>query len=254
MAILKILGSSNAIPDDNHENTHMAFVGEGRTVLVDCVSNPVLRLQSAGIDFIDDLSDVIVTHFHPDHVSGIPLLLMNMWLLGRKNPLSIYGLHYTLDRVEGMMDYYGWSEWPDFFPVVFHRLPEGEMAHVMESDEFSIVASPVQHIIPAIGLRVEYRPSQYVVVYSCDTGPCDQVLRLAEKADLLIHEAGGAIFGHTSAQRAGEIAQRAGAKSLLLIHYPTGTRATGDLVRQARASFTGEVRLAEDFMEIELER
>ncbi len=35
-----ILGSSNAIPSQEHENTHMVVVGEERMVLIDCVSNP----------------------------------------------------------------------------------------------------------------------------------------------------------------------------------------------------------------------
>lgn len=102
MPKLIILGSSNAIPDARHENTHMVIVGEQRTVLVDCVSNPILRLQRAGVEF-DNLTDLILTHFHPDHVSGVPLLLMNMWLMGRRRSLSIYGLHHTLDRIEGLM-------------------------------------------------------------------------------------------------------------------------------------------------------
>ena len=116
MAKLIILGSSNAIPDEKHENTHMAVVGDKRTVLIDCVSNPILRLPQAGIEF-NALTDLVLTHFHPDHVSGVPLLLMNMWLLGRKNPLNIYGLHHTLSRIEDLMGFYAWENWPNFFPV-----------------------------------------------------------------------------------------------------------------------------------------
>ena len=83
-----ILGSSNAIPTPEHENTHLAVVGEERMVLIDSVSNPILRLQQAGLDF-NDLTDVILTHFHPDHVSGVPLLLMGMWLMGRVEPVAL---------------------------------------------------------------------------------------------------------------------------------------------------------------------
>ena len=61
-----ILGSSNAVPSINHENTHLVIVGEERTILVDCVSNPIVRLEQAGVDF-NDLTDIVITHFHPDH-------------------------------------------------------------------------------------------------------------------------------------------------------------------------------------------
>jgi ribonuclease Z len=250
MPKLIILGSSNAIPDENHENTHMVIIGKERTVLIDCVSNPILRLQKAGVDF-NNLTDLILTHFHPDHVSGVPLLLMNMWLMGCRNPLNIYGLHYTLDRIEGLMGFYSWSEWPDFFPVAFYRLPEQEMTPMLESDEFKIVASPVQHMVPTIGLRVEF--TRKSLAYSCDTEPCAQVVRLAEGADVLIHESDGALQGHSSAAQAGEAARQAEVGTLYLIHYPTGQYVSGDLVAEARQRFKGPVSLAEDFMTLEFD-
>lgn len=251
MSKVIILGSSNAVPSKEHENTHLVIVGEKRTILVDCVSNPVVRLEQAGIDF-NELTDIIITHFHPDHVSGMPLLLMDMWLMGRTKPLNIYGLHYTLDRLEELMGFYGWAEWPHFFPVGFYRLPESEMTQVLDCEDFNIHASPVHHMIPTIGLRVECKNPGTVLAYSCDTEPCEQTVRLAGGADILIHEAGGAAFGHSSAEQAGEIATRAEVGKLYLIHYPTGRFANGDITLEARRAYKGEVILAKDFMTIEL--
>jgi ribonuclease Z len=245
-----ILGSSNAIPTADHENTHMVVVGEDRTVLVDCVSNPILRLEKAGLDF-NNLTDLILTHFHPDHVSGVPLLLMDMWLMGRNQPLNIYGLHHTLDRMESLMGSYGWSEWPDFFPVAFYRLPAQEMTTVIDCLDFRIYSSPVRHLLPTIGLRFEFNHTKKVMAYSCDTEPCAQVVRLAEGADTLIHEAAGAARGHSSAAQAGEIASRAEVGNLYLIHYPTGKYANTDLVAEARLRYPGSVSLAKDFMELD---
>lgn len=226
----------------------MLVVGERRMLLIDCVSNPIVRLEKAGIDF-NNLTDIIVTHFHPDHASGIPLLLMDMWLMGRQAPLNIYGLHYTLDRVETMMNLYNWSEWPHFFPVVFYRLPSNEMTSVLSCDDFIVHASPVHHMIPNIGLRIQF-PNQKVMAYSCDTEPCDEVVRLSADVDVLIHEATGESPGHSSAKQAGEIGQKAGAKKIFLIHYPTGRFARSGLVEEAKSVFSGEVELAKDFMEI----
>ncbi|MBI3161803.1 MAG: ribonuclease Z, partial [Chloroflexi bacterium] len=152
MAKVVILGSSNAISHKGHENTHMVIVGETRTVLVDCVSNPLMRLEQAGVDF-NTITDIIVTHFHPDHVSGVPLLLMDMWLMGRRGAVNICGLHHTIDRLETLMGLYSWDKWPDFFPVSFTRLPASEMILALDCPEFRIYSSPVQHLIPTIGLR-----------------------------------------------------------------------------------------------------
>ncbi len=247
-----ILGSSNAIPSLEHENTHMVVIGEQRMVLVDCVSNPILRLEKAGLDF-NDLTDLILTHFHPDHVSGVPLLLMDMWLMGRRKPLNVYGLHHTLDRIEDLMGFYGWSDWPDFFPVSFCRLPGEEMTTVLDCPDFRVLSSPVRHLLPTLGLRFEFNHTRKVMAYSCDTEPCAQVVRLAEGADVLLHEAAGAARGHSSAEQAGEIATQAEAGSLYLIHYPTGKFAGGDLVAEAARKYQGNIRLAEDFMSLEFD-
>ncbi len=250
MAKVIILGSSNAVPTPGAENTHFVVVGKQRTLLVDSVSNPVVRLEQAGVDF-NRLTDVIITHFHPDHVSGLPLLLMDMWLMGRQRPLNIYGLHYTLDRVEGLMGFYNWANWPNFFPVVFYRLPAAEMTVALDCPDFTVYASPVHHMVPNIGLRVEFKDSQKVMAYSCDTSPCEEVVRLAEGADALLHEATGEQWGHSSAKQAGETARRAEVGRLYLIHYATGKYAQGDLVAEAKSAFQGEVILAKDFTTLE---
>ncbi len=250
MSKVIILGTSNAIPTLEHENTHMAVVGAEKTVLVDCGSNPIVRLEQAGIQ-LDQITDVILTHFHPDHISGMPLLLMDMWLAGRRKPLSLHGLDYTLDRLEDLMGFFGWKNWPGFFPVDFDHVPSEEMALILDSRDFRVYGSPVHHLLPTIGLRFEFDHSQHVMAYSCDTEPCEQVVRLAAGADVLMHEAAGAGRGHSSPEQAGTIAAQAEVGRLLLIHYPTGKYAGGDPVAEASRSYQGEVGLAQDFMELD---
>lgn len=252
MAKLIILGSSNAVASQENENTHMILVGKNRNVMVDCVNNPIRRLEQINISF-HDLTDMILTHFHPDHVSGVPLLLMDMWLQGRRKPLNIYGLHYTLDRMERLMTMYSWADWPGFFPVAFHRLPANEMTPVMECEEFIIFSSPVRHLIPTIGLRFEFKQSKKVLAYSCDTEPCEEVVHLAQGAELLIHEAAGASQGHSSAEQAGRIASQAEVDGLYLIHYPTGEYADKNILEEAQRTYRGEVKLAIDFMELDFD-
>jgi len=250
MPKLVILGSANAIPDEKHDNTHLALAGQERALLVDCGSNPLLKLARVGIA-LDRLMDLALTHFHPDHVSGVPMLLMNMWLLGRKKPLMIHGLSHTLDRVEGLMEFYDWGTWPNFFRVEFNRLPEKEKAPVVECDEFRVWASPVRHLVPTIGLRIEFLQSGKAAAYSCDTEPCDEVMRLAAGADVLFHEAAGAYPGHSSAIQAGKAARQAEVGALYLIHYPVHKGDPQGLLAEARMTFPGQVALAEDYLTLE---
>ncbi|MEE8120152.1 MAG: MBL fold metallo-hydrolase [Anaerolineales bacterium] len=251
MPELIILGSAAAIPNLEHDNSHMMIQTGDGVVLIDCGTAPMLRLERVGIPTVE-ITDIILTHFHPDHISGLPLLLMSMWLGGRRKALRIYGLHHCLKRVEDLMGFYQWGDWPDFFPVAFHRLPENERVMVLEHGDVTIYSSLVCHVIPTIGLRVEANSTGKVIAYSCDTEPCQAVINLAQGAGVLIHEATGESVGHSSAAQAGATARDAGVDSLYLIHYPVGDFDVATLVEEARGTFAGDIRLAEDFMRIEL--
>jgi ribonuclease Z len=249
MARVVFLGTASAVAYEGHQNTHLVVEGDEHIILIDCVGNPVLRLQQIGIHF-NDLTDLMITHFHPDHVSGLPLLLMNMWLLGRERPLCVYGSPHSMSRIEKMMNLFDWEEWPDMFPVVLHRLPMNEMTQALKSDDIQIFTSPVEHLIPTLGLRIEFTTKDFVIGYSCDTDPCPQTVDLASDGDILIHEAAGALDGHSSPAEAGEIAQKAGVNKLYLIHYSLYEQDVQTMLEEARKTFSGEVIVAEDFMEI----
>lgn len=253
MSQIIILGSASAVPNAIADNTHLLIRQGNRSILVDCASNFMRHLPRAGIQF-DQITDIILTHFHPDHVSGLPLLLMGMWLLGRKKPLTIYGLDHALERTRKMMELFDWESWPDFFQVTFCNILEQEMNIVFENADLRVYSSPVNHLIPTIGLRFEFIADGMSVAYSCDTEPCPQVVRLGKDVDILIHEAAGHSFGHSSSSQAAEVASKAGAKQLYLIHYPPQKEKQGVLLEDAKKIFDGPVRLAQDFMEIEIKR
>jgi ribonuclease Z len=250
MAKLVILGSANAVTSPHHENTHLVIIGAENTLLIDSPGNPLVRLKKLGLP-LEQISDLVLTHFHPDHVSGVPLLLMDLWLLGRKSPLLVHGLDYTLKRIEQVLELYNWSHWPGFYPIHFNRLPEQEMIPVVERGEFRLFASPVNHMVPNIGLRVEFPNSDKAMAYSSDTEPCQQVVRLAQGVDVLIHEAAGEARGHTSPRQAGQVARAAEVNALYLIHYPCWDVDPKPFIAEAQETFAGQVDLAVDLMEIE---
>lgn len=251
MTKLTILGTASAIPDESHYNTHMAIESTQGVILIDCPGTPILRLKKCGID-PNNVTDLIVTHFHPDHTNGIPLLLMHLWLLGRQTILNIHGLDHSIERIKAVMKLYGWHQWPNFYPVTFKIIEEHDLTQVLVTDDLKIFSSPVCHLLPTIGLRIELIHKHKVIAYSSDTEPCPSLLDLARDADILIHEATGEGPGHTSPMQAGQIATQAGASKLMLIHYPVNHVDQHDLVAQASQTFQGEVVVAEDLMEIEL--
>ena len=247
MGKIVILGSANAVPDVNQENTHFYIEAGNRNILVDCGSNPLQVLPANGIQ-PNALTDIIITHFHPDHVSGLPLLLMDLWLMGRREPLAIYANHHALSRIEKMMELFEWHDWPNFYPVSFNEISDREMHLAIADSAIEIYTSPVKHLIPTIGLRIEFIAEEKVVAYSCDTEPCQAVVHLAKEADILIHETSGALKGHSSPAQAAQIASEAGAKKLLYIHYPTKRKKTNDaeMIAEGKKFFNAPIDLARD--------
>lgn len=249
MPKLIVLGSSTNIPDAAHENTHLALVDNERLVLIDGGGNPFVRLREAGLDE-KKLTDIVMTHFHPDHVSGIPLLLMAIGLSDREEQLDIYANEHCLGLMEQLLGFYEWHTWHSF-PVTFHTVEEEEMRVLIETKEFKIYTSPVKHFIPTIGMRFEFIKSGKVIAFSCDSAPTPSLIPLAKDADVLIHEAAGASPGHSSALQAGEIASEANVKSLYLIHYPVGDFDYHSLIDEAAQAYKGPIKMAEDFLEFD---
>jgi|WetSurMetagenome_2_1015567.scaffolds.fasta_scaffold122110_2 ribonuclease Z len=250
MMHMVVLGSANAVPQAGQENTHLLARTSERSVLIDCGDNPITHFQKMQVD-LDRLTDLVLTHFHPDHVAAMPLLLMDMWLVGRKSPLRVHGLEPVIERAKALMDLFEYNNWPGFYPLEYHCVSGEEMSVVIDEPDIRVLGSPVRHMIPTMGLRIEDQVTQKVVAYSCDTEPCPQVVRLGKDADLLIHEATGKSLGHSSPAQAAEIANQAGARELCLIHYP-GDSPNGALTAEAAAIFKGSVILARDLMEFHL--
>lgn len=133
----------------------------------------------------------------------------------------------------------------------------------LDDNGVRVTAILVQHapVFPALAYRFD-TPSGSVV-FSGDTGPCDNVARLARDADYLVHEVidVGSIAdrvaklpnrdnivnhlteSHTSPEDAGRIAARAGVKTLILSHLVPGDSEIAEekWEARARAEFDGEV-------------
>lgn len=249
MGKLIFLGTGAAIADSNQQNSQI-FLEEGdHQILVDSGNSPVI-LKERGVDILK-ITDLILTHFHPDHVGTLPQLLMVMWLLGRKQPLHIYGLRDTLDRVEEMMNLYLWREWPGFFAVIFHRVSEELPSLLIHTPTLRVYGSPVRHLLPTMGLRFDCLKSKKAIAYSSDTEPCPEMIELAKSADILIHEGAGAAKGHSSPSQAAQVAKEADVRLLYLIHYCAGNLKAAQVEREVQSVFSGKFIIAQDGLRLD---
>jgi ribonuclease Z len=245
MEKITILGSANAVAKSDQQNAHLLFETGSRKIMVDCGDHAAASLARAGVE-INQVTDLILTHFHADHVGSLPLVIMDMWLEKRVEPLTIYGLEITIEKAKKLLDLFDWQKWANMFPVNFVTVGEAGFPKMIADDEVVVSVLPVLHLIPTIGLRFQFTGGR-TVVYSCDTEPCDALNTLADNADILLQEAAGPGKGHTSPEQAGEIAARCGVKQLVLIHYDA-RRGKQMLLSEAQALYGGKVVVAEDGM------
>jgi ribonuclease Z len=250
MPELIFMGTSSAVAGLGRENTHYLLIGDRSMILIDCGGNPIRRILEAGRNY-ERLTDVVLTHFHPDHVSGLPLLIMDLWILGRTKPLSIYGPEHAVIRAEKMVDLFGMDQWDGLYPLDFRSVEVQAGKEILKNSEFIFRTIPTDHTLPGLGYQIEHRKSGFRIVISGDTSPTEELELAARGVDVLIHEAGGDYQGHTSAQQAGQIARKSGVGKLYLVHYSLHNQTRDDLVRSAQAEFTGKVIAAEKFFRIE---
>ena len=248
MSGITILGSAFAIASASRENTHLLVRSKNRNILIDCGNNPVGKLGQVGME-LNSITDLVLTHAHADHMGALPLLLMDMWLQRRESALPINGLEYTLEHARRLLEVFHWGEWQNMYPVDFNVVEEKPKTRLIEDENLVLTASPVQHSIPNICTRIDLLDIQKSIVYSSDTAPCTNLVELATGADVLIQEAAGPGKIHTSPEEAGKMADEAGVKRLILIHFDPNKPAE-DQISEAKRNFSGRVEMACDLMKV----
>jgi len=254
------LGTSGAIPSPERDTTSLVFVADGAAALIDCGGSPVRKLWLAGVDPLD-LACVVITHVHPDHAYGLPALVQNLVLLGRRDELVVRCRPEHVDPLRTLLGLFGQWERPGMFPLRLAPVALGEQAHAFDLGPLRFTTSPVEHgAMPNFALRADGPGRASGVVYSSDTGPCEAVVRLARGADTLIHEATfpdrdrGRFGTHSTAGEAGEIAARAGVRRLILTHVEADYHGEIDaLAAEARRRFGGVVEVARELVPYPLE-
>ena len=103
------LGTGGSVPSARRSTASVMLVRGGQRLMFDCGEGTQRQLQrSLGLAQVDE---IFLTHFHADHILGLPGLLKTYDLTAREEPLTIYGprglrdLFKTLGRLIGRTDY-----------------------------------------------------------------------------------------------------------------------------------------------------
>lgn len=140
-----LLGTGGTMPLPERALTALYVRYEGRVVLIDCGEGTQTAIRREGLR-MKPIEAILITHFHADHISGLPGLLLTMGNEGRTEALTIYGpegLEQTVKALRVIV-----PELP--FEIEFVEFNQTDRVHFacggLEADVF-----PVDHGIPCLG-------------------------------------------------------------------------------------------------------
>lgn len=279
-----LLGTGGPRLDPTRRSTALLLRTGEEEVLIDAGRGAIHGLAQAGAAF-PQLSRIVLTHHHFDHIGDLYDVMLTTWLEGRKEKLVVEGPPDTRRLVEALLTqvydkdhtwrglgepaFGGWA------PVEARDIAVGQ---VIEGRGWRATAEEVSHghglpTLPQSFLRRwicygwRFEVAGKVFVFSGDTVDCPGIRRLAQGADVLVMCCWAAaaqlttehlkkLAQHTLAcgDTVGKIAAACGVKQLVLTHHrPNQPQAMLDvLAEEVARDYAGPVAIARDGMEIAL--
>ncbi len=148
MLDLCLLGCGGMMPLPYRRLTALMARYNGKSILIDCGEGTQVGIKEKGWSF-KPIDVICFTHFHADHISGLPGLLLTLGNAERTEPLLLVGPR-GLERVVSALRIIA----PDLpFPLVFHELRE--KTETLKKDGYRIRAFRVNHNVPCYGYTIE---------------------------------------------------------------------------------------------------
>lgn len=194
-----LLGSGMPSPDPLRFGPATLIEAGSQKILVDAGRGATIRLFQLGIP-IGSIDLLLLTHFHSDHVVGLPDIWLTGWLGGkfgrRTRPMRVLGpkgtLHLTSHVEEAFSADIAIRIADENLPADGARIEAGEFERdgvIHDREGLRITCFEVDHgdkIKPAFGYRFDYAGKSAVL--SGDTRYCENLITYAQDVDLLVHE------------------------------------------------------------------
>jgi len=138
---ITFLGTSQAIPTAkrNHSAFLLKYLGEN--ILIDCGEGTQRQFRKAHINPCK-ITRLLITHWHGDHILGIPGLFQTLLLNGYSKTMYVYGPKGTKNHMKKILDLLVPY---NTIPLVIEEVSSGK---VLETNDFIIEAQPMQHSNP----------------------------------------------------------------------------------------------------------
>ena len=265
-------GPSTLVQIGGQERSDSGISTAGQSFLVDCGRGVLMRAAAAGVGAAN-LSALLLTHLHSDHITDLSDVITTRWVTTfTPTPLPIIGPPGTKAVVEATLAALA----PDISYRIAHHAditePPAVQVHeyrdgqVWNSGGLTITVAPTDHrpVEPTIAFRIDHDGAS--VVLAGDSVPCATLDALASGATALVHTVirkdlvelapqqrlRDILDYHSSVQQAAATAARAGVDTLVLTHYvPPLVAGQEDQWRALAATeFSGRVELGDDLLRV----
>ena len=278
-----LLGTGDPVPRVDRFGPSILVEAGPYRLLFDAGRGASQRLTQLEVS-LGDIDAVFITHFHSDHLSGLPDIWLTGWLpppFGRRDqPLRMIGPEGLSGILDGLRQAFD----PDIqIRLVDEQLPlqgiEFDVSEfsadgvVFDEEGVTVTAFAVDHgqyIKPSYGYRVDYAGRS--VVMSGDTRFDENLIEAAQGTDVVIHEVAAAreemlafderiqliLDHHTTPEEAGIVFDRVSPKLALYSHLtllssPDSPEVTlEELIQRTRTNYAGRLLVGEDLMRLEI--
>ncbi|MHC2332969.1 MBL fold metallo-hydrolase [Bradyrhizobium sp. USDA 4454] len=263
-----------------------AIVAGGALYIVDCGNGVARQIVQAGLR-LNSLKSIFITHHHSDHNLDYGNLFYFAWYLSLRNQVDSYGPPPLSEMTRKFFELNAFDidirirdeRKPDPRALLIpHEISSAGV--VLQDSNVRVSCVLADHPPLPVALSYRFDTADRSVVFSGDTRKTDALIELAKGADVFVCEAQylpgmrkvldqavqvGRFDKETAAdlfksvsgnaltvEQAGEVAQAAGVKTLVLSHFVPGNGAVPDqvFVEEARKAFSGEIIAGRDLLEI----
>ncbi len=255
-----------------------AIVIGDATYIIDCGNGVPRQMAMAGLPF-RSIQDVFITHHHSDHNADYGNLLLLAWATDLAHPVNTYGPPPLVRMTELFLELNDYDiktrmadeGRPPLAPLIIaHEISEPGV--VMQDQRVKVTSTLVNHppVVPAFAYRFD--SADRSIVISGDTTPSDNLIHLAQGADVLVHEVmhlpsiekliaaepnavrlkEHLLAAHTTCEQLGVVAAKANVKTLVLSHFVPGGLDLDDATwtDPIRANYQGQIIVGHDLLEI----
>jgi ribonuclease Z len=254
MAKVYFLGTAAAVASKDRDNTSLLLEEARERILIDTPGSLLVKLAKLNIDY-RKITDIFITHSHPDHIYGLASLLHSRYNLN--DQIRIFAHPDTINLVRNIRRLFKLQDTNKFPKIIYKKISPVENEPFYDSKYILAWAFRVRHGRDSLGLKFFFKKNKVSLVYSSDTARSKYLIEFARDCDYLIHDcfAPERFFRkypklnsmHTSSLSLGKIARELYPRVVIPIHFTSEVRYSfRNIIKEINKNFKGRIVLPKD--------